>query len=178
MENEMQEFLKDFVCACKDAEMFAIGLGGELALSRFESDDDRVRILNFYNKILDEKNYFAVTSHKNNIFEGTDFNTKRICNPLIEGEKSENQWDLYNKWLSASLNKKLVLVEIGEGFNNPNVFRWPFEKVVAINQKSKMFRIHKTFYQLPAEITERAKSLKADGMTFLCELMDYIEDLC
>ena len=67
-----------------------------------------------------------------------------------------------------------VGLEIGEDFNHPNIFRWPFEKVVFINQKAKMYRISDLFYQLPADIGDRAKSVKINGMSFVCDLMDYI----
>lgn len=168
------EKYNNLIEAYKEAEMVVIGIGSELCKKAFEDDDKRISVLNEYNKILDKKNYFIITSHQNNIFENTDFNTRRICNPLIQDDNSEKQWDLYNKWLSASLNKKLLIIEIGEDFNHPNIFRWPFEKVVFINQKSKMFRINDVFYQLPADIGERAQSIKANGMSFVSELMDYI----
>ena len=88
--------------------------------------------------------------------------------------KRKKQWDFYNKWLSASLNKNLLILEIGEDFNHPNIFRWPFEKVVFINQKAKMYRISDLFYHLPIDIGDRAKSVKINGMSFVCDLMDYI----
>ena len=37
-----------------------------------------------------------------------------------------------------------------------------------------MYRISDLFYQLPADIGDRAKSVKINGMSFVCDLMDYI----
>lgn len=171
-----KEMYNNLINLYKEADMVVLGLGNQLSYDSFSDDNKRIELLERYNKILDKKNYFIVTSHKKNIFDGTSFNERRISNPLIQDENSEKQWDLYNKWLSATLNKKLLIIEIGEDFNTPNIFRWPFEKVIFINQKSKMFRINNVFYQLPAEIDakDRAMSIQADGMSFISELIDYI----
>ena len=85
--------------------------------------------------------------------------------------EEEKQWDFYNKWLSSSLAKKLVIVELGEDFSNPNVIRWPFERIVMINQKAKMYRVHSTFYQIPKEIGDRACAFEMNGAQFIKELV-------
>lgn len=43
-------------------------------------------------------------------------------------------WNAYTRWLSGTLNRKLVVLELGEGFQTPTVIRWPFEKTVFFNQ--------------------------------------------
>ena len=88
-----------------------------------------------------------------------------------ENENEEKQWDFYNKWISSSLSKKIVIIEIAEGFNNPNVIRWPFEKITMINDKARMYRVNSTFYQVPKEIAEKAAAIKTDEMDFLKELV-------
>ena len=169
---ESKEF-DNIISDYKKADMVVIGLGSQLCEKAFISQDKK-SILDFYNSILDKKNYFIITSHQNSIFDESDYNQKRICNPLINDEINQKQWDLYNKWLSATLNKNLLILEIGEDFNHPNIFRGRFEKVVFINQKAKMYRISDLCYQLPADIGDRAKSVKINGMSFVCDLMDYI----
>ena len=45
---------------------------------------------------------------------------EEVANPLMMEENreiEEKQWDLYNKWLSGTLNKKLIIIELGEGFD-------------------------------------------------------------
>ncbi len=37
--------------------------------------------------------------------------------------------ELYNKWLSGTLAKKLLVIELGEGFNNPNLIKWPLREL-------------------------------------------------
>ena len=98
---------------------------------------------------------------------------KETNNYQNNAEEEEKQWDFYNKWLSSSLAKKLVIVEIGEDFSNPNVIRWPFERIVMINQKSKLYRVHSTFYQIPKEIGDRACAFEMNGAQFIKELVKY-----
>ena len=99
---ESKEF-DNIISAYKKADMVVIGLGNQLCKKAFDNDNkDKKSILDFYNNILDKKNYFIITSHQNNIFDESDINQKRICNPLINDEINQKQWDFYNKWLSAS----------------------------------------------------------------------------
>lgn len=170
MENTFWEkFLQNY----NDAQMLVIGVGRQLHKSQFESEVAMSELMDFYSKCLDKKNYFIITSHKEGCFKDSKFNLKRVCNPLDSSEE-QGQWELYNKWLSATLNKKLMIVELGEDFNNPNVFRWPFEKIVFINQKSKMYRVSDKFYQLPENIGERAVSVPENAIRFLIELREYL----
>ena len=68
-----------------------------------------------------------------------------MCSICDNEENGQKQWDLYNKWLSATLNKQLLIIELGEDFNHPNVFRWPFEKIVFIIKKVKCIELMMNF---------------------------------
>ena len=136
-------------------------------------------LLAFYAPYLEKKNYFCITSSKKNDFSWGSLNPKRVVQPLLleaeqitseKKEEVEKQWDLYNKWLSATLNKKLMLIELGEGFLIPNLIRWPFEKVTFINQKSVLYRINGQLPQLPENISERAAAVSESSYDFLQEL--------
>lgn len=158
-----------------DAEMVLIGIGSELHRNRVNNDEKMKQMLEYYNTILDKKNYFIITSLGENIFENAGFNKRRVVNPLLintVGESEEKQWELYNKWLSATLNHRLLIIELGEDFNRPNLFRWPFEKIVFINQKAVMYRVNEHFYQLPENISERAFSMECNSLKFLECLME------
>lgn len=172
------EIFEQFISDYKDVEMVVIGLGAQLNQKMFNTPEEKNDLLNFYNNHIDKKNYFIITSHQCNLFESSDFNKRRICNPLlIEAcdETEEKQWDLYNKWLSATLNRKLMIIELGEDFNRPNIFRWPFENITFINNKAKMYRIHNIFGQIPENIASKATSIELDAKEFLFSLKKYIE---
>lgn len=80
--------------------------------------------------------------------------------PYIE-EGYLPQWEKYTQWLTKTLNRELVILELGCGFENPGVIRFPFEKTCFFNQKSFFCRVHKTFPQTSAELGERAVGVKA-----------------
>ncbi|MFR4928852.1 MAG: hypothetical protein ACLUB3_13590 [Clostridium sp.] len=48
------------------------------------------------------------------------------------------RWKDYMKWQTGTINRSLVILELGEGFSTPTVMRWPFEKIIYFNQKSKL----------------------------------------
>ena len=58
------------------------------------------------------------------------------------------------------------MLELGVGFKNPEVIRFPFEKTCYFNQRSRYVRMNRTFPQLSAEIAERGVSIKRDPVDF------------
>ena len=79
------------------------------------------------------------------------------------------QWQKYMKWLQGTLNREICVVEAGVGVKQPSVIRWPFEKTVYYNQKAKMFRIHKSFYQINEEVAERSYGCKCHSVDLFSE---------
>lgn len=77
------------------------------------------------------------------------------------------RWEAYKIWQTGTLNRRLVILELGEGFKTPTVMRWPFEKIGFFNQKSIFYRIHENFYQMPKELGERAAGIQADSVSFI-----------
>ena len=63
------------------------------------------------------------------------------------------------EWLyrlaGRDFNRTTVLLELGEGFGHPSLIRWPFERTAAINRKARLYRVHKTFYQITEELKEK-----------------------
>lgn len=83
------------------------------------------------------------------------------------GEGYLLQWEKYKKWLSRTLNKKLLILELGVDFKYPTVIRWPFEKTAFFNEKSHMYRVNKTFFQIPEEMKERIVSVPVNSAEFI-----------
>lgn len=78
-----------------------------------------------------------------------------------------NSWAAYTKWLQNTLNKKLLILELGEGFGVPGLFRWPFEKMAFYNEKAYMVRVNRTLYQIGEELKGKADAVKMDSKDFL-----------
>jgi len=148
------------------AEKILIGIGTDLIQPSKE-------VIDFFGENLNKKDYFIITSRNDNLFRGSIIKEKRVCNPLLSN--NEKQWDLYNAWLSGTLNKKLLIIELGENFSKPQIFRWPFEKIVYINQLSTFYRIHEKYYQLPENIGDRAYGYKINVNAFIDSLIEMMK---
>ena len=85
-------------------------------------------------------------------------------------EGYQEKWELYNKWLSGTLNRKIVMLELGENFNIPTVIRWPFEKIATINKKSLLIRVNKKFPMLVPDIANTAVSFDITSKEFIEEI--------
>lgn len=79
------------------------------------------------------------------------------------------RWKDYMKWQTGTINRSLVILELGEGFATPTVMRWPFEKIIYFNRKSRLYRINESFYQLPKEADERGVSVHENSVRWMLE---------
>lgn len=95
------------------------------------------------------------------------FNNIYLENYLEEGYLSN--WDRYMKWTQGTLNKKLLILELGVGLLVPSVIRWPFEKIAFFNQKSTFYRIHETLYQMTEELQNKGNSIAQNAVDFFAE---------
>lgn len=82
-----------------------------------------------------------------------------------------DQWSVYTKWLQGTLNRKLLLLELGVGLQCPSVIRWPFEKIAFYNQKAYFCRVNESLYQISAD-------LKGKGVGISKSAVDWLENLC
>lgn len=78
-----------------------------------------------------------------------------------------DQWKIYTKWLQGTLNRKLLVLELGVGMQCPSVIRWPFEKVAFFNQKASFCRVNETLYQLSEELKEKGMSISQNAIDWL-----------
>lgn len=77
------------------------------------------------------------------------------------------QWNAYTRWLAATLNRNLLVLELGVDFKVPTVIRWPFEKTVFFNKKSYMYRVHSSLAQITEEIRERAEGVSRNSVEWI-----------
>lgn len=80
------------------------------------------------------------------------------ASPYIE-EGYLPQWDKYIRWLAETLNQEMVILELGVGFGNPGVIRFPFEKTCFFSQKTYLYRVNRQFYQVAAELSGRSEGI-------------------
>lgn len=87
--------------------------------------------------------------------ENMDMNLRKDAN-FVQDENWYNQSEKYEDFLNKTKENKVVLLEIGVGFNTPGIIRFPFEQIVYNNLKSTLIRINKDYPQTMLEIDSRA----------------------
>jgi NAD-dependent SIR2 family protein deacetylase len=70
-------------------------------------------------------------------------------------------------WLDASADRRLLVIEIGAGFNTPGVVRWPCEQITEKHANAKLIRVNPLNAEVPDSLRERALSLGCDGQSFV-----------
>ena len=81
------------------------------------------------------------------------------------------QWMAYTRWLTGTVNRPLLVLELGEGFKTPTVIRWPFEKTVRFNKKSCFYRVNAKFAQLAEETDERSVSVAENSVDWVSAML-------
>ena len=126
--------------------------------------------------LLKDKNYFVISLCEDGLVEQAGLKKDRILTPAKEGEEETDggvypadSWETYTKWLQGTLNRNLVILELGVGMELPQLIRFPFEKVAYFNQKSCLYRVHSHLYQMTEEIKERGYSVPVHPVTLLLE---------
>lgn len=94
-----------------------------------------------------------------------------VLNTVYAGQYDEQgyrkQWEVYTKWLQGSLNRRLLVLELGEGMRFPTVIRWPFEKIAYFNKKAIFVRVNETLYQLTEELSEKGLGISKNAIAWL-----------
>lgn len=97
-----------------------------------------------------------------------EYNTLYAEHYLEEGY--EKSWNTYMKWLQGTLNRRLFILELGADMMFAGILRFRFEKMISLNQKAKLFRVHSRLYQLPAEISGRGMGISQNAVDFMAEM--------
>ena len=83
----------------------------------------------------------------------------------------EKQRD-YADFVNRSIAGKLVLLELGVGFNTPSIIRWPFERITAQHPHATLIRINLEDARVPGEISEKSIEFKQDIAQVMKSLVD------
>jgi NAD-dependent SIR2 family protein deacetylase len=77
----------------------------------------------------------------------------------------------FTSWLRAANSSKLVVLEIGVGFNTPSVLRWPMENIVASNEHARLIRINMEHPEIPEDFSDRGIGFSSDATSIVVKLM-------
>lgn len=82
--------------------------------------------------------------------------------------------DFLNEALKSQ--KKLLLLELGVGFNTPTIIRFPFEKLVKENKQINLLRLNLNEAVIPGSIEKRAIGINQDIKATVKDLLAVIEN--
>ena len=78
-------------------------------------------------------------------------------------------WDKYQQYLSSTLGKNLLILELGVSLDYPTVIRWPFEKVTFINKKAHLIRVHEKLFHHTPEIKVKTDSIQMNSVNYILQ---------
>ena len=73
----------------------------------------------------------------------------------------------YENFIEKNKNKKLLLIELGVGFNTPGIIRFPFENMTLKFKNTTLIRVNDKFSDLAFEIQDKAILINDDCSNFI-----------
>jgi NAD-dependent SIR2 family protein deacetylase len=80
----------------------------------------------------------------------------------------EAQADRFAAWVQRARTGRLLLIEIGAGFNTPSVIRWRMESIMSATPDARFVRINPQYPHVSAEFGSRAVSIGGSAAETLC----------
>lgn len=93
---------------------------------------------------------------------------------FVEDETWHEAADRYAQFLEQNKEKKVVLVELGVGFNTPIIIRFPFEKLVRERANYSLIRLNKDEAVVPESFKERGIGIGGDMAGVITDLRGHL----
>ncbi len=78
-------------------------------------------------------------------------------------------WEKHKIWLTKTLNKSLLIYELGVSLKLPQIITWPFERIAFFNEKAHFVRVNETLPMLSKEIAEKGEAFKQNSVDWIIE---------
>lgn len=79
----------------------------------------------------------------------------------------------YEKFFREAKDKRLVLLELGVGYNTPGIIRYPFENITYHYPLANLIRINISDAGVPTEIEKKSISISDDLGKALSNILNY-----
>ena len=126
------------------AEKILVGIGSEWKKKEGTEEEEVLHAAEKLKNFLDGKDYYIITSLPGEDADRLGFSAGHMAVPHSVSF-TEEAWKHYTLWLSCTLNRNTVLLELGENYKDPSLIRWPFEKTAMLNNKAYLFRFIRSF---------------------------------
>ena len=98
----------------------------------------------------------------------------RCDNYFVEDEAWHEAADRYADFLEQNKDKKVVLLELGVGFNTPIIIRFPFEKMVREHSSYSLIRLNMDEAVVPESFGERAIGIGGDMAKAIADIRESV----
>lgn len=82
----------------------------------------------------------------------------RVDDYYVEDTLYQEEYKRYVEFTTKMRNQKVLLIEIGVGYNTPGIIKYPFERLTYLNNNTKLVRMNKDYSEVPKEIKEKSIS--------------------
>ena len=123
---EAEKILKEKL---ETAEKILVGIGSEWKKKEGTEEEEVLHAAEKLKNFLDGKDYYIITSLPGEDADRLGFSAGHMAVPHSVSF-TEEAWKHYTLWLSCTLNRNTVLLELGENYKDPSLIRWPFEKTI------------------------------------------------
>ena len=98
-----------------------------------------------------------------------DMNLRKDAN-FVQDKTWHVQAKKYEEFINNAKDKKMVLLEIGVGFNTPGIIRFPFERMVEENEDTYLVRINKEYPSAILDINDKLVSFNENVSKIIGDL--------
>ena len=98
-----------------------------------------------------------------------DMNLRKDAN-FVQDKNWYVQAKKYEEFINNAKDKKMVLLEIGVGFNNPGIIRFPFERMTEENEDTYLVRINKEYPSAILDINDKLVSFNENVSKIIGDL--------
>lgn len=98
-----------------------------------------------------------------------DMNLRKDAN-FVQDKNWYVQAKKYEEFINNAKDKKMVLLEIGVGFNTPGIIRFPFERMTEENEDTYLVRINKEYPSAILDISDKLVSFNENVSKIIGDL--------
>jgi NAD-dependent SIR2 family protein deacetylase len=98
----------------------------------------------------------------------------RKDNHFVQDEEWYEAETRFGEFLSEAVDKKLVLIELGVGFNTPTIIRFPFEKLAREHDNVNLVRLNLDQAIVPESLGDRAVGINADMAKSIKDIVKFV----
>lgn len=95
---------------------------------------------------------------------------------FVEDAEWHAKAEKFSDFLESCKSKKVVLLELGVGFNTPAIIRFPFEKLARENDSFTLLRLNKDEPFVPKSLEARAVGIGGDMAQAVSDIKARLEN--